>query len=100
MENAIVIKTQIEIAAQKIIQQVMIGNEALEKQIEEGVKRAFDNFDFSAEVERAVRSCIERAIKESSDWGAISKMVHEKAETIIQEYIQSSFDKFRKDFKQ
>lgn len=63
------------------------------------MKQAFERFDFVKSVESAVKGCIERAIKDSSNYGKISEAIHKKADEIIDQYIQTSIDKFRKDFK-
>ena len=100
MENALIIKTQIEIAAQKIIQQTMLTNDQISKQVEEGIKRAFANFDFETEIEKSITLSIERAIRDSTQWGRISKLVYEKADAIIQTFIDKQIKEFEGKLKE
>ena len=99
MENALIIKNEIEIAAQRIIQQVMITNDQVKEQVEAGVKRAFEKFDFETEIEKAITGSIERAIRDSSQWGKISKLVYEKADEIIQAFIDKQIKEFEEKLK-
>jgi len=40
------VRVELEIAAQRLISQFMLNNQEIEKQLEAGVKKAFENFDF------------------------------------------------------
>lgn len=97
MEDFTKIRLEIEIMAQRVISQYMISNDAIAKQIEAGVKRAFEETDIEKLVENSVRHCIEKAIHDSADWGKISKIVHEKADEIIDGYVAKSMAAFKRD---
>ena len=86
--------------AQRIISQYMINNDVITKQIEAGVKRAFEETDIEKLVESNVKGCIEKAIKDSADWGKIREAVRKKADEISEGYIQKAIDRFRTDFKE
>lgn len=88
VENSVRITTHLEIAAQKIIEQLILNNELIEEQIESGVKKALTTFDFEAEVQKATEEAIRREIKNSSNWDKLSKLVREKASKIVDDHIE------------
>jgi hypothetical protein len=98
MENFTQVRVELDIQAQKMISQYMINNERIEKEIEAGIKRAFDSIDLEKEVERSVKNCIEQAIKQSAEWGKIRDAVKKKTDEIVETYIENSISKFRQDF--
>ena len=99
MENYTQVRVELDVMAQKLISQYMINNERIEKDIESGIKRAFETIDLEKEVERSVKNAIERAIKDSSEWGKIRDAVKKKTDEIIETYIEKSISKFRQDFQ-
>lgn len=98
MENFTQIRVELDIQAQKLINQYMIDNKRIEKEIEAGIKKAFESIDLEKEVEKSVKNCIEKAIKDSSDWGKIRNAVKKKTDVIVEEYIEKSIANFRKDY--
>jgi hypothetical protein len=98
MENTSTIRVELDIQAQKMIHQYMIDNQRVEKEIEAGIKKAFESIDLEKEVERAVKKCIEDAIRQSADWGKIRDAVKKKTDEIVEVYIEKSISKFRQDF--
>ncbi len=98
MENTSTIRVELDIHAQKMIHQYMIDNQRVEKEIEAGIKKAFESIDLEKEVERAVKKCIEDAIRQSADWGKIRDAVKKKTDEIVENYIEKSISKFRQDF--
>lgn len=98
MDNFTSVKIELEVAASRIISQVMLSNDTIEKEIEAGVKAAVLNFNFQAAVEKSVTKCIEDAIKQSTDWGVIRDAVKKETDKIVGTYIQASIDKFHADF--
>ena len=98
MENSTQIKVELDIQAQRLISQYMINNERIEKEIEAGIKRAFESIDFAKEVEHSVKNCIDQAIKSSGEWGKIRDAVKKKADEIIETYIEKSISNFRQNF--
>jgi hypothetical protein len=98
MENSTKVRVELDIQAQKMISQYMINNERIEKEIEAGIKKAFESIDLEKEVEHSVKNCIEQAIKQSAEWGKIRDAVKKKTDEIVESYIEKSIAKFRKDF--
>lgn len=99
MENYTQLKVELVVMAQKLISQYMITNERIEKEIEAGIKRAFETIDLEKEVERSVKNAIERAIKDSSEWGKIRDAVKKKTDEIVEAYIENAISKVRQDFQ-
>ena len=100
MDDNIKIRLELEVAAQRIIGQYMINNRRIESEIEEGVKNAFESVDIAAEVEKTVKNTIEKAIRQSGEWGKIQEVVKKKTDEIVDTYIEQAINKFRKDFEE
>lgn len=98
MDNFTKVRVELDIQAQKMISQYMINNERVEKEIESGIKKAFDSIDLELEVEKSVKNCIEQAIRQSSEWGKIRDAIKIKTDEIVESYIEKSIIKFRQDF--
>jgi hypothetical protein len=99
MENSVIIRMEMDIQAQKLISQYMIANEHLEKKLEAGIKNAFEKFDFQAAVEVTVTDCIQNAIRKSGDWGRISTLVQEKANEVIDGYVERAINRMKGNLK-
>jgi len=98
MDNFTQVRVELDIQAQKMISQYMINNEKIEKEIESGIKKAFESIDLEKEVEKSVKNCIEQAIKQSSDWGKIRDAVKIKTDEIVETYIEKAISNFKNDF--
>ena len=98
MENSVIIKTEIEVYAQRLTNQFVINNERIESEIEKGIKKAFENYDFESVVEASIRRCIDEAIRSSTDWGKIREAVRKKTDSIVDTYIESQIQQFKIDF--
>ena len=96
-ENMTTIRIELDVAAKRIISQVMMENEHLNQEIEAGVRASIEKFDFKGVVEAQITRCIEGAIKESSDWGLIRKKTKEAVEAITGEFIQRQVDAWKKE---
>lgn len=96
MENAVVIKTELTVLAQKHISNFILNNTEISQQVETGIKKAFESIDIEAEIENAVKNDIRRAIAESANWGLIRKQVHEKIDTMISDLILKQTADIRK----
>jgi 20S proteasome alpha/beta subunit len=92
MENTTVIKLELEVMASRIINQFMINNAAVEKEIEEGLKKAFESFNFKDEVEKIALNAIKDAIASSANYGKIRDIVKKKSEEIITELSDKYFE--------
>lgn len=98
-DNITSIRFELEVAAQKLISRYMINNEAIEAEIEAGIKAAFTNIDIPKLIESTVSKCIQDAIKSSGEWGKIHAAVKKKTDEIVDSYIQVAIDKFHTNFK-
>lgn len=87
----------LEVAAQKLISQYMLTNESIQDELEAGIKKAFDNFDFEAVVAESVTTAINQAIRQSIDWNKMRTAIRDKADVIIDKYIESAVDRFYTD---
>lgn len=94
-ENATIIKLEIEVMAQRLLQQYMIHNEQIEKQVEAGIKNAFENFDFEKEVEKIAKQAIEHSISSSINYGKINDMIKKKSDEILSGIADKYFKKVR-----
>jgi fructose/tagatose bisphosphate aldolase len=99
MEDFTQIRVELDVQAQRLISQYMIDNERISKQVEIGVKRAFEKIDLEKEVENSVMGAIQRAIKESSEWGKIREAVKKKTDEIVESYIEKAIQGFKSDFE-
>ena len=91
------VRVELEIAAQRLISQFMLNNQEIEKQLEAGVKKAFENFDFEKVVELQVKDCIASTIKAAGEWGRIREAVRKKADELIDSYVTKAIENFKKD---
>jgi hypothetical protein len=95
MRDTVTMRVEFDIAAQKCLNQVMIHNERIEQQLEEGIKRAFEEFDFVEYVSRATQDAIKAQIKDSSSWGKLRELVKRKADEIVEAHIEKQMEKWR-----
>lgn len=84
----VAMRIEFDIAAQRAISQIILRNDAIEKQIEEGIKKAFESFDFEAAVIEATEQAIKRQIRDSSSWDKLSQLVRKKADEIVDAHIE------------
>lgn len=98
MENSVVIKLELEVQAQRIISQHMLHNAEIAKEIEAGVRAAFESINMADEVEAAVKSAIRSAITQSSEWDKIREAVKTKCDEIVNAHIDKAVAKFKSDF--
>jgi phosphomevalonate kinase len=91
MDNQTAIRIELDIAAQKVINQIMINNEAVAKQLKSGFEKAFQNFDFEAYAQQAATRAIEKAIQESANYGEVRKLVEKRSNEIINEILDAKF---------
>lgn len=92
MEDQVSLKIELDIAAQKILNHVIINNDAIERQIESGIKSAFANFDFEGTVKKACENAIEDNIKKSIAWGKLREIVQLKADKIVSDHIDKQME--------
>lgn len=95
MNGEYTIKFEINVAAQRMISQIVSHNEEFEKQLEAGIKQAVDEFDFKEFSRQTVDRAIREAIQSSASWGNIRQMAVDKANKIVDEYISKEMENFK-----
>lgn len=93
MDNNTLIKMELEIMAQKVINMVTVNNSQVEEAIKAGFENAFKNYDFEKAVERIAHNAIETAIRDSAHYGKIKELVSKKAEEMIEKFIDIEWEK-------
>ena len=96
MRDVVSMRVEFDIAAQKCLNQVMIHNTHIEEQLEAGIKRAFEQFDFVEFVASATQEAIKSEIKNSSNWGKLRELVKKKADEIVEAHIEKEMEKWKK----
>lgn len=96
-DNTTSIRFEIQVAASKIISQVMVRNENMQKELEAGITAAIENFDFKTYVEGLVSNQIKEALNSSASWGSIRELARTKADAIVDNYIKREMEAFQKD---
>ena len=103
----VTVKIELDIAAQKLLQNVQIQNRELEQQIEKGIKLAMDNLakdDAFVDMvriatEKEVETLFRKAIMSYEFQNRITKAVQEKAGNAIEKYSNDLADKITKTLK-
>lgn len=93
MENTTILKVELNINAQKIVNQIILNNETIEKEIKEGIESAFEKFDFKAEIEKATGEAIRNEVRNAINHGSIKEIVHKKSDEIITSIADEHFNK-------
>ncbi len=105
--DMVTVKIELDIAAQKLLQNVQIQNRELEQQIEKGIKLAMDNLakdDAFVDMvriatEKEVETLFRKAIMSYEFQNRITKAVQEKAGNAIEKYSNDLADKITKTLK-
>jgi len=105
--DMVTVKIELDIAAQKLLQNVQIQNRELEQQIEKGIKLAMDNLakdDAFVDMvriatEKEVETVFRRAIMGYEFQNRITKVLHEKAGAAIDKYSNDLADKITETLK-
>lgn len=105
MENMTTLRVDLGINAQKIAQQVMIHNEAIEIQISKGIQLALDEItveeNFISLVKEGTKQSILQSINEATNsWEfkrKVSDAINSKLENKINEYANEVAEKVFKD---
>lgn len=97
MRDLVSMRIEFDIAAQKCLNQVMINNTHIEEQLEAGIKRAFEQFDFVEFVANATQEAIKSQIRDSASWGKLRGLVQKKADEIVEAHIEREMEKWKKD---
>lgn len=97
MDGATRIRLELEVSATKMIQQYMLHNEHLEKEIEVGIKKAFENFDFETEIQKSVEGAIRASIKDYRLWSDIRAKIKDKVNEIVDKKFDTIADDIAKE---
>lgn len=95
LRDAVHMRIEFDIAAQKCLNQVIIQNETIAQQLEEGIKRAFERFDFVEIVEAATIEAIKSEIRKSTEWGKLRDLVRKKADEIVDAHVEKELEKLK-----
>ena len=98
MEGISRIQVRLDILAQEMISQYMVHNQEIGKEIEAGIKLAFENFDVKGEVAKSVRQTLDSTIRHSTSWGKLDRVVAEKLDALLSTYADAAVEKFKKEF--
>lgn len=98
MEDQTIIKFEISLAANKIISQVISRNERMQEELEMGIEEAVNEFDFKKYCKEYTTQAIQSAIKTSSEWGKIRELAKIKTDEVINNFIDSQLEIWKKDF--
>jgi len=83
MKGETKVKFEIEVAASSIMSQVVLNNKDIEAKIQEGVKKAIDNFDIVGEVEKQTTEVLRHAIRNQVSTYKIQTKVEESVAKLI-----------------
>lgn len=95
MDNITTFRIELEVAAQKVIHQFMMGNEQIEKQLSKSIQSAINSFDFEKEVSGIVHKQLRQAINNSFAYGELQKLVEERTNAIFERLIEAEFSKYQ-----
>lgn len=95
MDRPFTLKIELDISAQRILNQVQLTNKDLEKSIEESLVKAFASFNFGEEMVTIVHEAIRNSIKSELSYGtlrekmktAVNKVIEQKLDTKIDEIL-------------
>lgn len=92
MNNNSIIRVELDIIAQKMIQQYMLNNEMISKEIEDGIKNAFEKVDIKKELEMSLETSIKDSIKNIFQYGKIKQMINNRLESLLDEKMEKLMD--------
>ncbi len=93
MEN-VTFKIDLEINAARIIQQVKLHNESIEKQIEKGVTDAVKELSDNDGIANHVKQITIDGIKENVSWLLNGYVMQNKIQSIIEEKVEKKIDEY------
>jgi len=83
IDNAVIIRTELQVAAQKMLFSFMENNERIKEQVEAGIKRAFESVDLEEMIATEVRNTIRRAVTDTTVYGEIRKRIQDSVNQVL-----------------
>jgi len=77
----------LKIAAQKIISQYQLTNEAISQDIESSIKSAIENFDFETHVKEACERELKQMISKAIDFSTLREIINKKVNDVLDKII-------------
>lgn len=96
MENNIIIKLELNIAAEKMINQLMINKENVHSGLEAGLKTAIENFDFEKEVEKYAVDKIRGIIRETVLGSKVESYLRKRIEKVVDELVEREIEHLKR----
>lgn len=89
------ITMELEVSAQRILNQFMLHNKQMEEQLEAGIKKAVESFDFERAIEQKVKSTIQNSFLTSTTYSRIQEIIDEKINNFIDANIDMIIDNLK-----
>ena len=86
-DNITTFRIELDVAAQKVINQFMLHNEYVEEQIRNAIQKTVENFDFEGEIQRIATEQLRTALREAMKYSALEKKVWEITNKIYDDLI-------------
>jgi glutamate formiminotransferase len=93
MDNITRVNLEIQVAAQRMIQTFMLHNEQVKESIENGIKKAFKEFDF----EEAVKDEVKKQLKASIVDYNVQREIRTEIKQKLSKIINDKFDKINEE---
>lgn len=92
-ENSLVIKMELDIARERIINAFMINNEQIAEQVKNGIEAAVREFNFEDEIKQQAGRLIKEEIS-SILWkdGGLRKLIKQKIEEAVEAMVEKQFN--------
>lgn len=100
MEDTTAVKFEINIAAERMLSQILIRNERFENELKTGIEKAIESFDFEKVIISQVQEQLRRTIQDSASWGKLRELAHKRADEVVQNYIDKEILNFEKDLNE
>lgn len=90
----VTMQLQLNIDAQKFIQQVQLNNEMIEGEIEKGLNKAFDELSKDGEIEKMIFEAVKKNIMDSFSRWVFQTDIRNKIEKQLSEKMSEKVEKF------
>jgi hypothetical protein len=94
-DNITTFRMELDVAAQKVINQFMLHNEHVEDQIRSAIKATVEGFDFEREIRVIATEQLRKAVRDAMTYGELEKKVRAVAGKIYEEMIEKEFAKYK-----
>lgn len=94
--NSTQFRIELDIAAQNVIHQLMISNDAIEGQLKSAIEKAITSFNFEDEVHALTSKAIRDAIQDSLDYGKLKQLIQKRTEAILDNFVDQQIEAYSK----